>query len=154
MEFFEVRRLRSGGFVVFGMGHHEDHMMDWAGLNMHHGRLPRFEGGSIVEGKRREDAYWFHRTRAVPSSTFATAEEARAWLVDLVARGWVKKGLILGGHHAGDDGCRTCTSMRVSELLSTADLEKEVKARERALREKARKTKRTKKAKKMRKGYA
>lgn len=66
--------------VVYGTGAHEDHIMDWSGMNYHHGRIP----GSPV---------------------FKSEEDARAWIIEQCQSGAINSGDIFPGHHSGEYDC-------------------------------------------------
>ena len=78
LEHFEMLAYREVRVVLYGGGHWYGHVMDWAGLNMYHGRLP----GSPV---------------------FRTPTEALTWLRDNLDK--YKKDDWLNGHHAGEFEC-------------------------------------------------
>ena len=82
LAWFEVLTYRETRFVVYGQGQWDGHLMDWAGGNYFHGRVPT-------------------------SPVFATIEEAVLWLDEQVRLGNLVEKMTLSGHHAGGDGgCR------------------------------------------------
>ena len=73
--------------VLYGHGQWVDHIMDWAGCNFHHGRLP-------------------------DSPVFANEVEAVKWLLAEVEKGTYKEKMTLTGHHSGEHSCRKGCSDR------------------------------------------
>ena len=91
LAWFEVLTYRETRFVVYGQGQWDGHLMDWAGGNYFHGRVPT-------------------------SPVFATIEEAVLWLDEQVRLGNLSAGMTLSGHHSGEYGCRKGCDER--EVLS------------------------------------
>lgn len=81
LEWFEVLTFRETRFVVYGTGAWDGHLMDWAGCNFFHGRVPT-------------------------SPVFKTIEEAVLWLDEQVRLGNLNTGMTLSGHHSGEYECR------------------------------------------------
>lgn len=97
LQWFEFLKFREKSYgiykvVIYGVGKWVDHMMDWAGCNFHHGRLP-------------------------DSPVFANEVEAAKWLKAEVEKGTYKENTTLTGHHSGEHMCRKgCSERTISGL--------------------------------------
>ncbi len=80
VKWFELMTYRDTRYCWYGVGPWAGHLMDWRGLNFHHGRIP-------------------------DSPTFATIAEAVTWLQQAADAKQVYGGMRLGGHHSGEFSC-------------------------------------------------
>jgi len=80
LNWFQILRYRKNKFVIYGQGQWVGHIMDWRGMNMYHGRLPK-------------------------SPVFNSVEEAIEWLKFQVKHGVYYEKMELTGHHSGEFQC-------------------------------------------------
>jgi hypothetical protein len=93
VSWFQVLTFRETRFVVYGQGQWNGHIMDWAGCNFFHGRVPG-------------------------SPTFATIEDAVLWLDEQARLGNLKDGMTLSGHHSGENRClKGCDERQVLDAI-------------------------------------
>ena len=75
LDWFQILRFRDNGYVIYGHGKWAYHIMDWAGCNFHHGRLPE-------------------------SPVFKKATDVLLWLKKQVLVGKYPENMDCVGHHA------------------------------------------------------
>ena len=95
LKWFSLLRFRAKSYhdykvVIYGVGQEHNHVMDWAGCNYHHGRLP-------------------------DSPVFPDEESAIKWLIEAVEKGTYKEGASFTGHHSGEHFCsKGCNDREIS----------------------------------------
>ena len=91
LDWFELLTYRGDKIVVYGFGHHYQHMMNWSGCNFWHGRMC--------------------------TQPFNTTGEALDWIHEKVSCGEITKGMQLPGHFHGDNDCvRGCSERLIEDI--------------------------------------
>jgi hypothetical protein len=93
LAWFQILTYFKHKYVIYGHGQWAGHIMDWAGCNYMHGRLPC-------------------------SPVFLSVTDAYEWLSRHAEEKVYQKGDIFAGHHAGEYGCsQGCDDRTVVKAL-------------------------------------
>lgn len=111
LEWFEILTHRRNKIVLYGSGAWSHHLMDWMGLNQHHGRI---------------------------GPLFNTVEEAYLWLAAEIRAKRLYEGYYSKGHHSGEFQCpKGCDDRTLLDTLYFEDVKRAGKGIPRKVREAA-----------------